>query len=134
MSEVNNHIIIFDGICNLCNFVVQFVIKRDKKNIFKFLPLQSQKAKEMIKRFHGKVENLESVILIQDSIIYYESDAVIKISQLLNYPWKIFCFFKFIPKFVRDRIYKMIARNRYNWFGKRETCMIPTKEQISKFL
>ena len=131
--ELNNTII-FDGVCNLCNASVIFIIKRDKNSIFKFLPIQSKRAHEIRKSIKINFENIDTVILIRDNNIFYQSDAALEIAGSLDYPWKIFYLFKFIPKFIRDGIYRIIARNRYQWFGKKESCMIPTADIQSKFL
>jgi predicted DCC family thiol-disulfide oxidoreductase YuxK len=129
-----HNIIIFDGLCNLCSTSVKFVIKRDSGKIFKFLPIQSKKANEIAGNFNIEFEGANTVILIKDNQVYYKSDAALKIIRELNYPWKVFYFFKFIPKFVRDKIYSLIANNRYRWFGKRDTCMIPNEDIQSRFL
>lgn len=131
--ELNNTII-FDGVCNLCNASVKFIIKRDNNNIFKFLPIQSKRAHEIRKTIKIDFENIDTVILIRDNNIYCHSDAALEIAGSLDYPWKIFHFFKFVPKFIRDGIYRIIAWNRYQWFGKKESCMIPTDDIKSKFL
>ena len=129
-----NNIIIFDGICNLCNASVQFIIKHDKDDMFRFLPLQSAKAKQMINDLNKNIINADTVVLIQDNKIFTKSEAALRISKYLGSPWKFFYFFKFIPKFIRDWIYEVIAQNRYQWFGKRSTCMVPTEDTKSKFL
>jgi len=129
-----NNVIIFDGVCNLCNWTVQFIIKRDKKNIFKFLPMQSEKAIELFKKYNLDFTNLDTVVLIRDKDVFFQSDAALEISSNFDYPWKVFYFFIFIPKFVRDWVYDFIAKHRYNWFGKRETCMIPAGDIKSRFL
>ena len=129
-----NNLIIFDGVCNLCNVSVQFIINRDKKRVFKFLPLQSEKAAKIFKQFNIDFENLDTIILIKNKNVFIRSDAVLEIAYTFEYPWKIVYFFVFIPKFVRDWIYNIIANNRYDWFGKRENCMIPTDDIKSRFL
>ena len=129
-----SYIIIFDGICNLCNATVLFLINRDKKNIFKFVSMQSDIAKQIFKEYNINFKNLDTIIFIEKNDFYIKSDAIIRIFKKLNYPWKVFYFLKFIPKFIRDRIYDIVANNRYNWFGRRNTCMIPSNETKSKFL
>ena len=129
-----NNLIIFDGVCNLCNASVQFIINRDKKRVFKFLPLQSERTGEIFKQFNIDFENLDTIILIKNKKVFVRSDAALEIANALDYPWKIFYFLIFIPKFIRDRIYNIIANNRYDWFGKRENCMIPTEDMKSRFL
>jgi len=130
---VKNYII-FDGICNLCNESVQFLIMLDKKDMFRFIPLQSEKAKQIISCFEENNKISDTIILIQDNKLFVKSDAVLYIAKLLGYPWKFFYFLKFVPKFIRDWIYELIAKNRYQWFGKKSACMIPTNDIKSKFL
>jgi predicted DCC family thiol-disulfide oxidoreductase YuxK len=107
---------------------------RDKKKIFKFLPLQSDKAQNMLQQYHIDLKNIDTVVLIKDNNIFFRSDAALEIADSFDYPWKAFYFLTFIPKFVRDWIYDIIARHRYSWFGKRETCMIPNDDIVSRFL
>jgi len=132
------NIIIFDGICNLCNSSVQFIISLDKKDVFRFLPLQSEKAEKMISTFNENIKNVDTVILVHENKLFVKSQAALFIAKLLDYPWKFFYFFKFIPKFIpkfiRDWVYEMIAQNRYQCFGKKTTCMVPTDDIKSKFL
>jgi predicted DCC family thiol-disulfide oxidoreductase YuxK len=129
-----NNIIIFDGLCNLCNTFVQFIIRIDQNGIFKFTPMQSETAGEIFKQYKIDFKNMDTVILLKNNTIFYQSDAVLEIVKALKYPWKAFYFFKFIPKFIRDGIYNVIASNRYTWFGKRDSCMIPTEDIKSRFL
>ena len=122
--QTKKHIILFDGICNLCNGAVNFILKRDKKKQFRFVALQSEKGIDLISKFKIAPET-DSIILILNNQIYTESDAAIEIAKLLPAPWNWLSVFKIIPKKVRDGIYKWIAKNRYRWFGKRKTCRIP---------
>ena len=133
MSQ-NKKIILFDGVCNFCNFWVNFIIDRDKKDVFRFAPLQSDFAKEKLEKF--KIDNLklESVILIEDEKMYSKSTAALMIAKELSGPVKILFPLIVFPKFLRDFIYDLVARYRYKIFGKREICRIPTEEEKSKFL
>ncbi len=117
----NNPIILFDGICNLCNSSVNFILKRDKKKQFHFVSLQSDEGKELIKRYKIPQET-DSVILIRKNEIFIESDAALKIIGLLPTPWKWLTIFKIIPIKWRNKIYNWVAKNRYKWFGKRDVC------------
>ena len=130
----NNRIILFDGICNLCNASVNFIIKNDKKNRFVFASLQSDVAKEILLQFSEKKLNLNTLIYFENGVLFEKSTAALKIAKQLRCPWPIFYVFIIIPAFLRDNIYTFIAKNRYKWFGKRATCMIPTPELKSKFL
>ena len=130
--QIKQAVILFDGLCNLCNGTVDFLIKKDRKKQFRFIPLQSEKGKSLIQKFQIPI-NTDSVILINANKAYFESDSVIEIARMLNYPWKLGVLGKFIPKKIRDGIYRLIAKNRYRWFGKRETCRIPADEEKISF-
>ena len=130
----NKKIILFDGVCNLCNKTVQTIIKNDKNDVFRFAPLQSDVARQIINERGIDTENLDTVILIEPGVAYYhKSTAAIEIAKHLDgYSWlKIF---KPLPEGFRDGIYSFVANNRYKWFGKKETCMVPTPEQQALFL
>lgn len=127
-------IILFDGVCNLCNSSVNFIIKHDKKKQFIFTSLQSDAAKEILLQFPTKNLNLDSILLIEKEIIYEKSTAVLRISKELNIGYKLLYSLIIIPKFIRDWIYNIIAKNRYKWFGKKEQCMVPSPEIKNKFI
>ena len=127
------NIILFDGVCNLCNSTVSFLIKYDKNNIFKFAASQTNAGENIIRQYNILNEG-KSVIFIKDRIVFYKSDAIIEIAkQIKGWPhiFKYACLF---PKFLRDGIYNIISKNRYSLFGKKETCMVPTEEDRSRFL
>ena len=130
----NKKIILFDGICNLCNDAIQKIIKNDKKDMFRFAHLQSDLARQIINERGIDTANLESVILIDPGVAYYhKSTAVIEIAKdLEKYSW--LRFFRPLPEGLRDSIYEFVARNRYKWFGKKESCVIPTPELQALFL
>ena len=121
--ETENPVILFDGVCNLCNGAVDFLIKRDKKKQFRFVALQSEWGEELITKFEISPET-DSVILIFENKIFLESDAAIEIARLLPTSWSWFSAFKIIPLKFRNGIYKWIVKNRYRWFGKRKTCRV----------
>ena len=129
----NKPIIFFDGICNLCNASVQFVIKRDKKKQFLFASLQSDVAKNILLQKKYEI-NLNTIVLLKKDHIYKKSDAALMILKELGFPYNLFYGFKIIPKFIRDFVYDVIAKYRYQWFGKRATCMVPTKEIKERFI
>jgi len=130
----NKKIILFDGVCNLCNSSVHFIIKKDKKKQFLFTSLQSDAARDILLQFQLKNSELDSILLIKNGQVYQKSDAILKIVKHLNGIWKMSYGFIILPKFIRDYVYIIIAKNRYRWFGKREVCMIPTKELQMRFL
>ncbi|MFV9550910.1 thiol-disulfide oxidoreductase DCC family protein [Algibacter sp. PT7-4] len=129
-------LILFDGVCNLCNSSVLFVIKRDKNNVFMFAPLQSNTGKQIIKTFNIDSTKTDSILLYnpKNKSIQSKSTAALKIASNLGFPTSIMAVFLIIPNFIRNWAYHFIAKNRYKWYGKKETCMIPTPELKSKFL
>jgi|TARA_R110000764_G_scaffold219818_1_gene307605 predicted DCC family thiol-disulfide oxidoreductase YuxK len=133
--EKGKKIILFDGVCNLCNSSVQFVIKRDKKDVFRYAALQSEVGEQLVNQRHIDTSKVDSIILIEPGVAYYtKSDAALEIAQDLGGLWKLTAVFTWIPTSIRNSIYDFIAKNRYKWFGKQETCMIPTPELKAKFL
>lgn len=128
-------IILFDGVCNLCNSSVQFIIKHDKNNVFLFTPLQSDIGKHLIDTYHIDTNKTDSVLLFSpEKGISYKSSAALRIARQLRFPINLMTVFMIIPTPIRDWAYDYIARNRYKWYGKKEHCMIPTPELKSKFL
>lgn len=127
-------VVLFDGVCNFCNYWVNFAIKRDRKKKLKFTALQGEPAKKLLLQFHINPTSLSSVILIDNGKVYTQSSAAIRICKYLNGGWKLFYGLMIIPKFIRDFFYNIIARNRYKWYGKREACMVPTPELKERFL
>ncbi len=127
-------LILFDGVCNLCNGAVRFIIKRDIHAHFQFASLQSTQAKEILNNKGVKEKRMNSLALIENGIIYRKSTAVLKIFRHLSGLWKVCSWFLVIPKFIRDGIYDFISRNRYRWFGKRAMCMAPKPEWKDRFL
>lgn len=128
-------IILFDGICNLCNNTVSKIIKRDKKNVFVFTSLQSKTGKEIIKHLKIDASKIDSIILYEPGISYdIKSTAVLKILGNLSSYWVLSNLLMLLPEIFRNFIYDFIAKHRYKWFGKRETCMIPTPILNAKFL
>ena len=138
MINISKHkkLILFDGVCNLCNSSVLYVIKRDKKNIFLFTPLQSEVGKQIIRKFGIDTSQVDSIILYNPSkeVIAYKSTAALKVASNLGFPTNILSVFIIIPNVIRNLVYDFIAKNRYKWYGKKESCMIPTPELKSKFL
>lgn len=128
-------LILFDGVCNLCNKSVQYIIKRDRKHIFMFAPLQSVIGQQLIANYNIDTSKTDSILLyVPEKGIHYRSAAALKISSKLTYPTRLLTIFWIFPTFLRDLVYSFIARNRYKWFGKRESCMVPTPELKDKFI
>ncbi|TVZ51710.1 thiol-disulfide oxidoreductase DCC family protein [Dokdonia sp. Hel_I_53] len=133
--DISAHkIILFDGVCNLCNGAITFVIQRDKADLFRYAPLQSDIGKELALKHEIDQDNVDSIILIANGSAFTKSTAALKIAKHLKGGWPLLSIFLIIPKFIRDGVYDFIARNRYRWFGKMNACMIPTPELKSKFL
>jgi predicted DCC family thiol-disulfide oxidoreductase YuxK len=126
-------VILFDGVCNLCTGSVRFILKRDKEKRFSFASLQSAYGQDILKQFALPTDVFNSFILLQDGKIFTRSTAALKMfSQLKGWGWvKILWIF---PRFVRDAVYNLIAKNRYKWFGKKEECWVPTPELKARFL
>lgn len=133
-NSKNKSIILFDGVCNLCNSSVNFIIKHDKKEQYLFASLQSDAAKEILLQFDIKKIPFDSILLIYEDKIYEKSTAAILISKHLTNGYQLLYGLIIVPKFIRDSFYSLVAKNRYNWFGKRQTCMIPSNEIIKRFL
>ena len=128
-------IILFDGVCNLCDTAVQMIIKHDKKDVFRFVALQSDLGQEIIKHIGIDTINIDSIILYQPGIAYYyKSEAALEIAKNLSGVFYLATVFSIFPTAFNNYIYDYIAKNRYKWYGKRETCLIPTKELQAKFL
>ena len=135
MEMFQNKIILFDGVCNLCNDAVKFVIKRDKKGVFKFASLQSDIGKNLCSERHIDINAIDSIVLIDPGKAYYiKSEAAFEIAkELKGWGWLQILGWG-LPRGLCDAIYDLIARNRYSWFGKQPTCMLPTPEQLNRFL
>jgi predicted DCC family thiol-disulfide oxidoreductase YuxK len=127
-------ILLFDGVCNLCNASVQFVIRHDKKRQFRFASLQSEQAQNLLIRFDLPPKALDSVVLIDDGKAFTRSSAALEIARKLGGIWAVAYIFIVVPRPVRDAVYDWVARNRYRWFGKKEACMVPTPELKNRFI
>lgn len=127
-------VIFFDGLCNLCNSSVQFVINRDRKTKFLFASLQSEYAKNNLSNSLVDESSLQSIALKKGDIVLTKSTAALTIARELSGFWPSLYLFILVPKFIRDAVYDFIGRNRYRWFGKKNQCMIPSKELKSRFL
>lgn len=126
-------IVLFDGVCNYCNSMVNYAIRHDPKGKLRFAPLQSSTGARLRSQL-GIPDKIDSVIFIVGKKYYTYSDAVLRIAGYLRFPAGIAQVLWIVPKFIRQQIYKWIARNRYNWFGKKESCMVPSAEVRSRFL
>lgn len=130
----NGPIILFDGVCNLCNSSVQYVIRHDKKEIFRFASLQSNAGQALLQQYNLPQHDFNSFILIEDNKAYTKSTAALKVARKLSGPVKILFGFIIVPRFIRDWVYEFVSANRYKWFGKKDSCMIPTPSLRQRFL
>lgn len=132
--EASGHVILFDGVCNLCNGWVRFVLRRDPQRHFRFASLQSTVGAEVLRR-HGLPDDyLGSILLLADGVLFSKSDAVLRIAGHLRWPWPVLRVFVVVPRALRDVVYDWVARNRYRWFGKSDSCMLPSAEDAARFL
>ena len=127
-------VILFDGICNLCNGAVQYVIKHDPTSIFKFAALQSDYGRQLLKENNIPADELNSFVLIQNNKVYTRSTAALKVARQLKGATSLLYGLIIVPRFIRDGVYKIIARRRYKWFGKKEECMVPADNLKKRFL
>ena len=134
MHNLNENILLFDGVCNLCNGMVSFIITRDKKGKFKFSSLQSEAGRSWLERVGLSENEFDSFVLIKNENYYLKSTAALKTLRELGGIWKIFYVFIWVPRPLRDFLYDIIAKSRCKVFGKRNTCMIPTPEIEARFL
>jgi predicted DCC family thiol-disulfide oxidoreductase YuxK len=133
MYDLSHPVILFDGVCNLCNASVQYVIKHDKKRLFRFASLQSLFGESILKQYGLPANIFDSFILLIDKKIYTRSTAALLVAKKLNGFIKLSYGFIIVPKFIRDFVYDLIAKNRYKWFGKKDACWIPTPELKNLF-
>jgi predicted DCC family thiol-disulfide oxidoreductase YuxK len=132
-AQVDQQVILFDGVCNLCNSSINFIIDRDSKKLFLYASLQSDFGKNVQQQF-GRNADLDTVLLLQCDQLLQKSDAALEITRQLDGPWPLLMIFKIVPRALRDAVYSWISRNRYRWFGKQDECRIPTPDVRALFL
>ena len=133
-EEYTGPIILFDGVCNLCNSSVDKVIRWDKKKKFRFASLQSAFAINLLNNSSVNPKDLKSIVYYHEGKVKQKSNAVLAIVFQLGFPYSLLYVFKLIPRFLRNYVYDIVAKNRYQWFGEKETCRIPTEEEKSLFM
>ena len=131
---MNDAVVLFDGVCNLCNGSVLFVIARDPSARFRFAALDSEAARRLLRECGVSSALPDSVALIEGCTVYTRSSAALRVARRLRFPWPLIYGLIMVPRPLRDAVYDWIARHRYRWFGKREVCMVPTPELRSRFL
>ena len=136
MTKVQDRydIVLFDGVCNLCNQAIDFIMQNDPRGRFKFGALQDEKTQELLAPYEVAKDYLDSIVLVRKNRIFYKSRAALEIARNLKGLWPLLYIFIIIPNFLRNPLYDWIARNRYKWFGKKETCRLPTPEEKERFL
>ncbi len=133
-KSVKHKIVLFDGVCNLCNGAVNHMIRLDKDDRFRFAALQEEAGKKITSEYDIDTSKVDSIILIDNGKAYVKSTAALHIALYLKHLWPLLYGALIIPRFFRDFVYDIIAKNRYKWFGKKDSCMIPTPELLNKFL
>ena len=131
---MNSNLILFDGMCNFCNFWVNFIIDHDRKKIFKFASLQSDAAQNILRCNNPNLLEMDTFVLMLSDNLFTKSFAALQITKKLDGFWKLIYVFSIIPEPLRDLVYDFIARNRYKWFGSRSSCRIPKEEEKERFL
>jgi predicted DCC family thiol-disulfide oxidoreductase YuxK len=131
---VGRSVLLFDGVCTLCNGMVQFVIRRDPRGRFQFAPLQSDVARRLIEQRRGSPLLPDSLVLVEEAGVFTRSAAVLRIARGLRFPWPLAYALVAVPRPVRDWVYDIVARHRYQWFGRRDVCMVPTPALRDRFL
>ncbi len=134
VNQLQHPVILFDGVCNLCSSIVQFVLKRDRKDTFRFASLQSDFGNSILQRFNLPADSYNSFILYQAGKIYTKSSGALLVAKQLSGAWPMLYIFIVVPSFIRNSVYNVIARNRYKWFGKKEACWLPSPALKNKFL
>ncbi|MBP6424317.1 MAG: DUF393 domain-containing protein [Flavobacterium sp.] len=137
MQNLPQHkkIILFDGLCNLCDGTVQFIIKRDTKDVFRFVSLQSDLGRKLLQKLPIEFQLIDSVILYEsEKVFFYKSQAVFEIVKSIGGIYYCLLIFKLLPNTITNAVYDFIAKNRYRWWGKKESCLVPSKDLQSKFL
>ena len=129
-----NDVVIFDGLCNLCDHSVKFILNHEASQTLRFTPLQSPAGARLMREFGFDPDDAKTFVLIADGRPYVRSDAAIRISRYLSGAWKLLGVVRFIPQPIRDGLYNVVARNRYRWFGRFETCAVPTQELKARFI
>jgi len=127
-------VVLFDGVCNLCNGIVRFVIRNDPNGRFRFAALDSDVARELLRQRGVAPEMNQTVMLVDDDGVHVRSEAALRVARGLRAPWPLAVVSRVVPRAIRDAVYDWIAANRYAWFGKRNECMVPTPELAARFL
>lgn len=127
-------VVYFDGVCNLCNRAVDFIIRHDGGARIHFASLQSSHGQAVLSRLGLSLDELKTIVFEQDGVLYVKSDAALKIAAMLDGPVRWLAWFLWIPRCLRDPLYMLISKNRYRWFGKKSSCRLPTADEVKRFI
>lgn len=128
------NVVLFDGVCNLCNDAVNFLIDEDKNNRLHFASLQSEFGQAVLRDFSMQTDDFDTFVFIHQGKLFIRSTGALEVMRVLGGKWSMLYVFKLVPTFLRDAMYKFISKNRYRWFGKQNACRMPTPELKAKFL
>jgi len=133
-SSSDEQIVVFDGVCNLCSRSAHFILRNDRSRVFKLATAQSAIGRQLLADAGIDPDNVETFVLVRAGHAYFRSDAALEVVNKLDWPWRALKILRFIPRALRDPVYRLVARNRYRWFGRKATCMVPTNDIRSRFL
>jgi predicted DCC family thiol-disulfide oxidoreductase YuxK len=133
-TEASHPILLFDGVCNLCNRSIQWVLLHDSQAVFRFASLQSEAGQALLRTHNLDPVRMDSVVLVAEGKAFVRSDAALEALRRLGFPWSVAVVFKVLPRGLRDVVYDWVARNRYRWFGRQESCLLPRPEWTGRFL
>lgn len=131
---MNKQIVLFDGVCNFCDSTINFVIDKDPKGVFNYASLQSKEGEKLLIKFGLDTKDYDSFVLVDGEQFYTKSSAALRVAKQLGGLWPILYGFMIVPKFIRDGVYSLVAKNRYKWFGQKDECMIPSPEVRERFI
>ncbi|MBP9146908.1 MAG: thiol-disulfide oxidoreductase DCC family protein [Thermoanaerobaculia bacterium] len=134
MGSAVETIVLFDGVCNLCNGSVQFLLRRDRQRRFRFAALQSAAGRALLEQYGLSTQTLETIVVLEGGQARVRSDAALHLARRLPWPWPALAVFRILPRPLRDALYTFVARHRYRWFGRTESCMLPTPDVADRFL
>jgi predicted DCC family thiol-disulfide oxidoreductase YuxK len=134
MGSAAETIVLFDGVCNLCNGSVQFLLRRDRRRRFRFAALQSAAGRALLEQYGLSTQTLETIVVLEGGQARVRSDAALHLARRLPWPWPALAVFRILPRPLRDAPYSFVARHRYRWFGRTESCMLPTPDVADRFL
>jgi predicted DCC family thiol-disulfide oxidoreductase YuxK len=134
VDDKPDHIVLFDGVCNLCTRSVQFILRHDKREVFTFASIQSERGQALLLKHHLPLDEIDSFVLISHSSVYIEGDAAHEVARRFGGIWRALVLFYIFPKAVRDGVYRFVASRRFKWFGRRDTCFMPSTKFNRRFL